>query len=196
MKFPTPNRRSSQQGFSLTEVMIAGALGGVIITSVASMNNLNQKTIQTSTQREQAEAALNSDLSIIRQKMVNYTWCAGEGSLTPIADRSRCRKGLSQPSDRHKREYYSPNQNIPDAANNPGDRDKFKAACQDTGTSSNSFLSSLIASINAQKLPASSGVTRTVTISDGRAKILLITYNGNSLNRTLLMTPTVASWCP
>jgi prepilin-type N-terminal cleavage/methylation domain-containing protein len=191
-------RRYGQQGFSLTEVMIAGAVGGVIITTVARMNNLNQKIIQTSTQREQAEAAVNSDINTIRQKMVNYTWCAGQGSITPSADSSRCRKSLIpgvKPSYYHSG-YYSPNQNTPDAANNPGDRDKFKAACQDTGTSNNSFLSGLIASIDAQVLPSSAGVTRTVTISDGRAKRLQITYSSDTLNRSLLMTPTVAAWCP
>jgi type II secretory pathway component PulJ len=193
MKLPTPNRHPGQQGFSLTEVMIAGVMGGVIITTVASMNNLSQDTILTSTLREQGEAAVNSDLNIIRQKMVNYTWCAGEGSITPSADSSRCLRPLRE---RALPGYYSPNQNTPDTANNPGDRDKFKAACQDNGTSSNSFLSSLIASINSQTLPVSLGVTRTVTISDGRAKSLQITYSSDTLNRSLLMTPTVAAWCP
>jgi hypothetical protein len=157
------------------------------------MNNLSQDTILTSTLREQGEAAVNSDLNIIRQKMVNYTWCAGEGSITPSADSSRCLRPLRE---RALPGYYSPNQNTPDTANNPGDRDKFKAACQDNGTSSNSFLSSLIASINSQTLPVSLGVTRTVTISDGRAKSLQITYSSDTLNRSLLMTPTVAAWCP
>jgi prepilin-type N-terminal cleavage/methylation domain-containing protein len=185
--------RASQQGFSLTEVMVAGVVGGVIFTTVAGMNNLSQKAILTSLQREQTEAAVNSDLNTIRQMMINYTWCSGQGSVTPSADTGRCRKSLSE---RDKPGYYSPNQNIPDAAKNPGDRDKFKTACQDTGTSSNSFLSGLIASINSKTLPVSAGVTRTVTISDGRSKRLQITYSGKTLNRTLLMTPTVAGWCP
>ncbi len=197
---PHPSRRSSHQGFSLTEVMVAGVLGGVFITTVSGMNNLSQKTILAFTQREQAEAAVNSDINIIRQKMVTYTWCSGQGSITPAADLNRCPRGLTSPNDRYKNNYYSPNQNTPASADSPGDRDRFKAACQDnsinTGNQANSFLSGLIASINSQTLPASIGVTRTVTISNGRAKSLLITYNGDSLNRTLLMTPTVAAWCP
>ncbi len=195
---PHPSRRSSHQGFSLTEVMVAGVLGGVFITTASGMNNLSQKTILAFTQRELAEVAVNSDINTIRQKMITYTWCSGQGSLTPIDDRNRCRRGLTKPRDRYKRDYYSPNQNTPAAANSPGDRDRFQAACQDNSTSNqaNSFLSGLIASIGAQTLPASSGVTRTVTISDGRAKRVLITYSGPSLNRTLLMTPTVAAWCP
>jgi prepilin-type N-terminal cleavage/methylation domain-containing protein len=202
MKLPTPTRRNpslerhhraSQRGFSLTEVMVAGVMGGVIITTVAGMNNLSQEAIQESTLEEQAEAAVISDINSIRKKMAAYTWCSGQGSVGPVADRSRCPIALDK---RGQLAYYSPNQNTPNAANESGDRDKFKTACKDNGSSSNSFLSSLIASINDQSLPSSLGVTRTVTISDGRAKRLQITYSGTKLNRSLLMTPTVAAWCP
>lgn len=202
MKLPIANRRPNQQGFSLTEVLVAGVVGGVIITTVAGMNNLSQTTILASKQREQVEAAVNSDIDTIRQKMVTYTWCAGQGSITPSDNRSQCPRGLDQLSNRYKSDYYYPNQNTPGAGNSPGDRDRFKAACQDgrtttgNGDQANTFLSGLITSIEAQTLPASSGVTRTVTISDGRAKRVLITYSGASLNRSLLMTPTVAAWCP
>ncbi len=206
MKLPIAIRRPSQQGFSLTEVLVAGVVGGVIITTVAGMNNLSQTTILASKQREQVEAAVNSDIDTIRQKMVTYTWCAGQGSITPSDNVNQCPRGLDQLSDRYKRDYYFPNQNIPGPNNSPGDLDRFKAACQDDSTSNgngngngnqaNSFLSGLITSIESQTLPDSSGVTRTVTISDGRAKRVLITYSGASLNRSLLMTPTVAAWCP
>jgi prepilin-type N-terminal cleavage/methylation domain-containing protein len=202
MKLPIPTscnrpltggRRSGQRGFSLTEVMVAGVVGSVIITSVAGMNKISQKTIETASKQEQAEAAVNSDINIIRQKMGAYTWCAGQGSIEPNADRGRCRKDVSK---RGQIEYYSPNHNTPDAAKNPTDRDKFKNACQDISSSRNTFLSSLITSINSQSLPSSLGVTRTVTINDVRAKRLQITYSGDTVNRSLLMTPTVAAWCP
>jgi prepilin-type N-terminal cleavage/methylation domain-containing protein len=202
MKLPTPTRRNSslerhhrpgQRGFSLTEVMVAGVVGAVIITTVEGMNNISQKAIQESTLEDKAESAVISDINSIRKKMLIYTWCSGQGSVGPGEDTSRCPIPLK---DRGLVAYFSPNQNIPVAANQGGDRDKFKTACKDNGSSSNSFLSSLIASIEGQSLPSYLGVTRTVTISDGRAKRLQITYRGNKLNRSLLMTPTVAAWCP
>jgi prepilin-type N-terminal cleavage/methylation domain-containing protein len=194
--FQAAQRCAGARGFSLIEVMVAGVLGGVIVTSAVGMSNLNQRTILETGQRERAETVINSDIDLIREKMISYTWCSGQGSVEPSSDRSRCRLGLS---GRGKREYYSPNQNTPanPNLNASGDRDNFLNACRSTGSgNSNAFLSPLISSINSQQLASSSGVTRSVTISDARTKRLQITYSGPTSNRSLLMTPTVAAWCP
>jgi type II secretory pathway pseudopilin PulG len=183
-------------GFSLTEVMISAAVGAVILTSVAGMNNVSNRTILDAGQQESVEAAINSDLDMIRQKMISYTWCSGTGTIgpvTPVGTSNTCSKNLSA---KGSKEYYFPNMAATPAATAIANRDAFYAACNQTNTTDNSFLAPLITSINSQTLAGTSGLTRQVAISDGSAKKLLITYSSSTVQRSVLLTPTVASWCP
>lgn len=182
-------------GFSLTEVMISAAVGAVILTSVAGMNNVSNRTILDAGQQESVEAAINSDLDMIRQKMISYTWCSGTGTIGPVNPdpNNPCTKKLSAKTSN---EYYFPKMASPPTATDIANRDAFYAACNQTNTTDNSFLAPLIASINSQTLAGTSGLTRQVAISDGSAKKLLITYSSSTVQRSVLLTPTVASWCP
>jgi hypothetical protein len=186
-----------QLGFSITEVMMAAVMGGVIISSVATMNNLGNRSMVQARQQQSTDNIIQADLDTIRQQMVSYTWCSGAGTLQPIPDPTRCLRSINEKS---KREYYFPNQNVKPNPSEPtslGDQDKFIAACQDTASAnSNLLLSSLITSIGSLSLPSSAGVVRNVSVVDGSAKRIQITYSGTDVQRIVLMTPTVASWCP
>jgi hypothetical protein len=184
----------AQAGFSITEVMVAGVIGAVIITSVAGLNNLSNTSLNSSSQQQVIETAVNRDVETIRQRMVSYTWCSGAGTLEPIADTTRCRQPLSQKSNS---QYYFPGKSVSDSPGTLSDKDKFLAACQDNqNTSSNALLARLITAITAPELPQPQGATRSVAVIDGSAKRVQISYAGLNPPRSILMTPTVASWCP
>ena len=194
-------------GFSLVEVLVAAVLGGVIITTVARMSDLSNMAIFQSSDVETVQADINRDIETIRDRMTAYTWCSGAGSITPCSTST----SLSKKSEL----YYKPVSDSQIAnAGNGGDSTTtqdpnsptalFKNACNDKqSTPNNLLLANLINLID--QLPAlPNGISRSVAVQDGASKLIRITYttpaNPNAvtkqIQRSVLMSPTVAAWCP
>jgi hypothetical protein len=175
---------AEERGLSIIEILAAGVVGALIITAVASLGNISNRTISEASRQEDADSAISRDLETIRGLMSSYTWCSGAGTLEPIADQNRCRT-----TRKSNKFYYFPK--------NPDDKNLFISACGDDRSSSdNLLLASLITSLSPPAMPNPPATTRTVTVSDGAAKSLQISYRGKGTPRTVVLTPTVASWCP
>jgi hypothetical protein len=166
---------------SMTEVMVSVAIGGVLASSMMTMNALTLGTLKNSANEEITKVAINRDLETIKARMNSYTWCSGAGTILPTADTTRCRT-----SNKANKAYYYPG--------NSNDKLTFATACDDNVSSNaNRFLAPLIFNLNTLAVPQ--GASRTVTVADGSLKTVQVTYSSANLRRSMVMTPTAAAWC-
>ena len=158
------------------------ASGSAVLISVA--NNM----LTTSTSQNNAQAAIDSDISRARKLAEDYTCCPGfcTTDATHIASARLSGKCIGNP---HDSTYYFPQQTL--------DVDTFTAIC-----SNGTLTTALIAAIQA--IGNVSGVTRTLAVddsSDPTTNRLRITYSGSGLTnasiiRVVKLVPTAAAWCP
>ena len=158
------------------------ASGSAVLISVA--NNM----LTTSTSQNNAQAAIDSDISRARKLAEDYTCCPGfcTTDATQIASARLSGKCIGNPNDST---YYFPQQTL--------DVDTFTAIC-----SNGTLTTALIAAIQA--IGNVSGVTRTLAVddsSDPTTNRLRITYSGSGLTnasiiRVVKLVPTAAAWCP
>lgn len=166
------------RGVTLVELLVGSILLVIAFAMAATISGVNNRNLQTSATTADQDSLIDSDISAIRKISEEYTWCTGAGTLS--ASGSSCDSTTARDQN-----YYFPN--------NSANIALFEAACADT-TAPDALNAALVYEINSRAtLP---GVTRTVSYDSVTAHRLRITYAGTNVNRVLLLTPTVAGWCP
>lgn len=166
------------RGASLVELVIGSMILIFAFAMAAAIAGVNGRNLLTSRTTSNQDALIDSDISAIRRLSEEYTWCTGAGTLAasgPSCDSTSARN----------QNYYFPSNSTNIAL--------FESACADT-TAPDDLNVALVNQINSRAtLP---GITRSVTYDNVPAHRLRITYTGTNVNRVILLTPTVAGWCP
>lgn len=199
MKKPLPHLRfrrqgrrlAATQGFSMVELIVSGVVGAIVISSVTALSNSTQAKISSSRANNSTSIEVASNLAQVRKLADEYVWTnegTGSVALNPTDPRTDICRNKGQAKKNDCTSYFLPSQKT--AA-----YDAFEAACKDnTKTDTNLLLAPLITAINAVPRPA--GISRTVTVHDGVAKQLLVSYSGGGTTRAGLILPKLASLCP
>lgn len=183
---PIP-RPVDQCGFTLVEILIGVVMLALVASGSAMLITVANRMLGTSTSQNNAQAAIDSDISRVRKLAEDYTCCPGSctsnaATITTARGSGRC---LGNANDST---YYFPQL----AADIPA----FTTACE-AGT----LTANLILAI--QSIASLPDVTRTVMVDDNSDlsshRIRLI-YSGTAANtgiaRVVKLVPTVAAWCP
>jgi prepilin-type N-terminal cleavage/methylation domain-containing protein len=177
----------SSAAFSLLEILVGVALLAVVASGSAMLITMANRMLGTSTTQNNAQAAIDSDISGARKLAENYTCCPGSctADTTAINTARGSGKCLGSVNDST---YYFPQQ--------AADVTTFSNACT-AGT----LTANLIAAI--QSMGTLNGITRSVAVddsSDPTAHRIRITYAGTAaqagITRVVKLVPTVAAWCP
>lgn len=170
----------------MLELMIAVVLlTSTLLAAITLTNGTNRLHVGT-VQLNDLQSQVDSDIAAIRRRAEIFTWCTGMGTFA--ATGTTC-ASINPNSDA----YFFPNSSTSTTANpflvGP-EQTAFINAC---GTAD--LTAALVNDINSRPLPA--GVTsRVVTNDDTTANRLRITYTAPNLSRLVVLTPTVAAWCP
>lgn len=187
--FPSTSPRSAQKGrssgFSLAEVLIGTVILAFAVAMAAAMHGVASYGLLGSTTINDRDALVDGDVAEIRALAERLSWCSGTGALQATAP--------CQDSNPGSRDYYAPAASMDDEAN----MNQFEAACTN-GT----LNTTLLAAINAR--PALPGINRAAQNAEGIGTTtngILIRYtspddNENPVSRSVVITPTVAAWCP
>ncbi|MFM7311794.1 MAG: type II secretion system protein J [Cyanobium sp.] len=174
-------------GFTLLEVVVGIALLALVASGSTLLISVANRMLGTSTTQNNAQAAIDSDISRARKLAEDYTCCPGSCSadaatLSAARSSGRC---LGNANDST---YYFPQQS--------GDVDAFTTSCSN-GTITANLITAL------QGLGTLADVSRTVAADDSAdptSHRIRITYSGTGSNagitRVVKLVPTVAGWCP
>jgi hypothetical protein len=185
-------RRSAQRprssGFSLAEVLMGTVILAFAVAMGAAMNGVASFGVRSSTTINDRDALVDADVAAIRALAEAYNWCSGSGSIEPVGPCAG-REPTSY------RDYYAP----PAAIGNTTNMENFVNACRD-GT----LNTTLIAAINARAaLPGIVRVAETAPSIGTTTNVIRIRYSssdggadGNSVSRSVVITPAVTAWCP
>jgi hypothetical protein len=173
--------------------LIGSALVAIAVAGAASLLVSGTRTRARAEVNDRHEALIDEDVSQIQELARSYTWCSGAATF----DGSTC--NLVGPGSE---DYYFPN---PIAADGTGPTrivDLVRACTPTSGSPARTdLINSLIAQLPAAQLTGINGeLVRAAAVPDGPAlaQRVLITYTNqaNTVSRRVILTPTVASWCP
>jgi len=187
---------AGEQGAALIlELLVGIVVLATAVATAASISVVTNRSTRTGHGLTEMETRIDTDLAQMRQWAELYTWCAGFGttSSTRVNASPTCKSKSSANSS-----YYYPDNPPPGNPTAAQALRTFNAACNDGTTTQ--FNQPLITFLNI--VPRPSGVTREVISDDNRAKRLRITYTATvpnstkGIQRVVVLTPTVAAWCP
>lgn len=191
---PLAGSRATQArgaGFTMVEILIGVVLLVLVASGSALLISAANSMLGTSTSQNDAQAAIDSDISRARKLAEDYTCCPGS-CTADAATISTARSNGQCLGNANDSTYYFPQK---DTVQNP-DVTSFSNACAN-GTVTTNLISAI------QALGTLSGITRTVAVddaSDPTSHCLRITYSGSGgaagITRVVKLVPTVAAWCP
>jgi hypothetical protein len=195
-------RRSSSDGAALiVELIISSTMVLTAFAMAASLSGKALNGIEQTDKFAKRDAAVNADLAELRSRAARYSFCDGTGTLAPTA--TSCLKQGNPISDYRSEDYFSPYN--PDPSSESAEQSRFLEACDNPN--SDQLTAELLKDLNKTSTYASqlsdAGISRKIendTDSGGSgpfsAHRLRVTYSGTKVDRTVLITPTVAAWCP
>lgn len=178
---PARRRRRGADGSTILEALIATAIIGLAFAGAATLSAVQNRSQISSANLSTVQSQLDADVAAVRNLAETYTWCSGSGGFNGSA--TNCAGATAQTEN-----YYFPIISATTAIQN------FETACNNTVSAT--LNTALVTAINALALP-SLVTARTVVTDDIVAKRLRINYTTTTgASRTLVLTPTVAAWCP
>lgn len=165
----------------IVEVLLAAVIIGIVFAGVATLTNSQSRSITSSSDIANVNNQLDADVAAVRNLAETFTWCSGNGGFSGTA--TNCSGAAARTAS-----YYFPIASATTAITN------FETACNNTATDSLNVV--LVTAINAIVRP-SLITNRDVTNDDIPTNRLRITYTTSpGITRTVILTPTVAAWCP
>ena len=188
-------------GFTLFEVIIAAALIGLVGSIAGILFNVTARSTSSSTTAANTLAAVDSDLSRVKQLAEKLTCCPDSCTTDDAIVSAGITNGYCDNSNIiGQSDYYFPL--IKAGTNGTSALDKFINACNATTAANDTITLTLITAINSLPLP--NGITsRTAAVDDPiSAHRVVVSYTGTTgkqgsfVNRTIKIVPTVATFCP
>lgn len=182
-------------GFSLVEVLVAVVVLSIGVLGTVAGFNLITQSINRSTGYNQAQLAIDNDVTRIEQLARLYTPC--EEPLGEVPEAFPYCNGLVDSPEAPGPNYYFP-------SGSGGEFDEaaaqaFAAACRSTNQSTH-FVANLVTLIDeGGSLPEN--ITRNVERqdpSDPKNPNIKVSYSSDQIpfGRTLLVAPFAYAWCP
>lgn len=176
----------SSGAFSLLELLVAIVLLATTTAAAAMLWNGTNRMVVSSSSINDLQSQIDSDVADIRTRAATYTWCSGAGGFSTSAP-------TCASDDPRSDNYFFPNSSLATTANPSIEGPEQVAFADACGTAT--LTEALVTDINSRALPA--GITsRVVANDDVTANRLRITYTGPGVSRIVVLTPTVAAWCP
>lgn len=191
------------EGFSLVEMLVAGALMAAVIggaaTTLLVANNSSSKQGGLS----RVDSLIDQDLGAIQALDRQFSCCTGSpctATATTISASTSCRNAAGSAVSPGDENYYSPRQSDTTSSNpaDTTDMQNFRTACGN-GTIASTFQS-LLPALPSAEAPAA--LTRSVSSpSPNPTNLLRIAYTGTISGSTVItrvvnLVPTAANWCP
>ncbi|KEF41342.1 MAG: hypothetical protein ER33_11885 [Cyanobium sp. CACIAM 14] len=181
---PDPPGSPPGTGFTLVEILVGAVLLAIVGSLTALVFSVSNRSTVSSTAIANANAAIDTDVSRIKEVAERFTCCSGTCTADATAIATAVAAGTCAGSVGDSTYYFpqNPDTNTTATAN-------FTSAC------ASGLTTNLISQIPAASLPA--GISRAVQDDgDATARRIRITYTGGGVNRVVKIVPTVASWCP
>jgi type II secretory pathway pseudopilin PulG len=181
-KYPATPSSSASKGFTLIEVLVGGIIFALAVAATFALFNLALSAIRKTENQSTANAAIDADVSKIKQLAEQYNACTEEtGSL------AACPGQVLGDSW-----YYYPS----------GSDGAFRDAC--AGVGGVHITDALISAINNPvTIPQpAGGVVRLAAeredSSDPKNHLILIRYvqSSRNIDRVVKILPVVSAWCP
>lgn len=186
---PDPWHNVGAEGSTITEVMISIAIITLAFTGAATLWAIQNRSLLRSNNLSTVQSQLDGDVAAVRNLAETYTWCSGNGGFNGSA--TNCAGATAGTEN-----YYFPIASATSAINT------FETACNNAAADTlndpngSSSSSSLVKAINNIELPSLVD-KRIVEFDDLSANRLRITYTTSTgASRIVVLTPTVAAWCP
>jgi prepilin-type N-terminal cleavage/methylation domain-containing protein len=181
-RFRATSSRRASKGFTLIEVLIGSIVFALAVAATFALFNLALGAIRKTEAQSTANAAIDADVSAIKQLAEQYNACTvGSGSFVACTGQAL---GNSW--------YYYPQNSTNETA--------FRTACA-SGTASIHITNNLINAINSRSQPTG-GVTRETAVresgSDPKNHLILVRYvlASRNIDRLVKILPVVSAWCP
>lgn len=188
--------RASAGASLLVELIIASV---IVITAFAMATSLSNSAVISTTRGASVadrERTVNADIAMLRDLAALYTFCDGQGTTLPSG--SSCRKQGNPDTDHLSEDYYYPDN--PSSSSENSEQIAFRTACEEAGPSlTAALITKMEASTTYAEQLSTLGISREISLDDdggAAAHRLRIRYTGPKIDRTVLITPTVAAWCP
>lgn len=188
-------------GFAMVEMLMSLVISALAIGVAATLWAASSKTFRDQRLRNDQEALVDNDIATMEDLAYRYTCCPGVCTTNAgaISGSTTCRGlgGTGTPqvgSEYYYFPYYSPTATPTPAITN------MENLCRD-GTLVNGLVTALQSAPFTTPTGASlrswqAQPTRTVVVDNPFVHRIRIDYSGNNLNRTTIIVPMVARWCP
>jgi prepilin-type N-terminal cleavage/methylation domain-containing protein len=173
----------SSKGFTLIEVLVGSIIFALAVAATFALFNLALGAIRKTETQSTANAAIDADISVIKQMAEQYNACTVQtGSF------DACNGQILGDSW-----YYYPS----------GSDGAFRNACS-AGVGEVHITDALISAINnpAIRPQPTGGVVRQAAVredsSDSKNHLILIRYvqSSRNIDRVVKILPVVSAWCP
>lgn len=198
---PRSGGTPARDGFSLVEVVLAGALMAVVLGGAAATLLVANRSSGRQGGLSRVDSLIDQDLAAIQALDRRFTCCTGSpctATAATIAAATTCRDADGVARSPGNENFYSPRQSFTPTADERVAWTNFSTACGN-GTIASSFQALLPTAPTAE---APAGLTRTVARPDPNPTNLLRisytgTYGGSAVStRVVSLIPTAANWCP
>lgn len=187
--------------FSLVEVVVSAAITGLVILGVARLWGESTQMFQQLRQRNNQEALIEEDIATMEDLAYRYTCCPGtcttnssdvEGSAT-----CKGKDGDGKPSVGTEYYYFPfyPATSPTTIATNPTPKIADLEALCASGTLVTALATQMTNAAKSQAF-VDLGLTRSVVVDNASLHRVRIDYTGTNLQRSTMVVPTAARWCP
>ena len=206
MNFHPPQLHRPPNGFAMVEMLMSVVITSLVLAVAAGLWGINTRAFQQQRLRNDQEALVDNDIAAMEDLAYRYTCCPGSctTNATTIAASPTCKglNGTGTPAvgtEYYYFPYYAPTTSSTSIPNITS----IENLC-DNGI----LVTNLATTLSTYAQPGQQ-LTRTVVAEDPPTNVpsppanssqshrLRITYTGsNNLNRSTIIVPMAARWCP
>jgi prepilin-type N-terminal cleavage/methylation domain-containing protein len=197
----TPRVKPPPNAFSMVELLVSLAITGLVIVGAGSLWGESSRMFQQLRLRNNQEAVVDDDIAAMEDLAYRYTCCPGTCTIDAavIAASATCagQGGDGKPhvgTEYYYFPYYAP---IASYQPTPGNIQSVENLC-----SSGTLVDGLVTALKNAPLTDTSynktgiPLKRTVVVDNALLHRIRVDYTGTNLQRSTMLVPTAARWCP